>query len=137
MPRLSPPPSERIDLARTRKTATEIVRVLGGHKLSKGWMAHCPAHEDRTPSLSIDETRDGKILVHCHAGCTQNSVIDALKDSGLWSASEEHRPIAPVMAKPKPVLTVAQERTLTATYDYVDERGALLFQVLRYQPKNF
>ena len=41
-------------------------------------MAKCPTHEDRNPSLSIREA-DGKILLHCHAGCSQRDVIDALK----------------------------------------------------------
>jgi len=40
--------------------------------------ALCPAHADKNPSLSISE-RDGKILVHCHAGCSQEAVCAALK----------------------------------------------------------
>ena len=43
---------------------------------------HCPAHADKTPSLSLLE-RDGKILFHCFAGCTQDAVIRALKQKGL------------------------------------------------------
>ena len=46
-------------------------------------MARCPAHEDREPSLAIRET-DGKVLVHCHAGCDQRAVVDALRRKGLW-----------------------------------------------------
>jgi hypothetical protein len=42
-----------------------------------GWIACCPAHEDRKPSLSIRE-RNGKILLHCFAGCTVDSVCTAL-----------------------------------------------------------
>ena len=41
-------------------------------------MARCPAHDDHEPSLSITEAKDGKVLVHCHAGCDQRDVIDAL-----------------------------------------------------------
>jgi len=37
-------------------------------------VACCPAHDDSTPSLSITETRDGKLLWHCHAGCSQEAV---------------------------------------------------------------
>jgi hypothetical protein len=36
------------------------------------------------PSLSISDAPNGKILVHCHAGCDQHSVIAALKSLGLW-----------------------------------------------------
>jgi putative DNA primase/helicase len=54
-----------------------IAKALGGRKASSGWIARCPAHDDRKPSLSIGETKDGKILVHCHAGCDQDHVIAA------------------------------------------------------------
>lgn len=42
------------------------------------WLALCPAHDDRAPSLSIREAEDGRILLHCHAGCSAVEVIDAL-----------------------------------------------------------
>ena len=32
------------------------------------WMARCPSHEDKTPSLSIREGDDGRVLLHCFAG---------------------------------------------------------------------
>jgi energy-coupling factor transporter ATP-binding protein EcfA2/5S rRNA maturation endonuclease (ribonuclease M5) len=48
---------------------------------------HCPSHHDSDPSLSVTE-RDGRILVHCHAGCSQRQVIDALKRLGLWPTRE-------------------------------------------------
>ena len=41
------------------------------------YKAKCPAHEDNEPSLSIGE-RDGKILFHCHAGCSHENIIAAL-----------------------------------------------------------
>ena len=46
-------------------------------------LTHCPAHADDTPSLSVEE-RGGKILVHCHAGCSQDAVLAALRTRGLW-----------------------------------------------------
>ncbi|MEQ9190481.1 MAG: toprim domain-containing protein [Alphaproteobacteria bacterium] len=49
-----------------------------------GWIACCPAHDDTTPSLSIGLATDGKVLVHCHAGCSQQTVIDALRQLGCW-----------------------------------------------------
>ena len=42
------------------------------------WVARCPAHEDRTPSLSIREAEDGRILMHCFAGCRTSDVLQAL-----------------------------------------------------------
>jgi hypothetical protein len=48
------------------------------------WVARCPAHDDRSPSLSIREVDDGKVLIRCFAGCGAISVLDSL---GLeWSA---------------------------------------------------
>ncbi len=44
----------------------------------KGWQARCPAHDDRTPSLSIDAGDDGRALVNCHAGCSVDAVCGAL-----------------------------------------------------------
>jgi hypothetical protein len=43
-----------------------------------GFMARCPAHEDRTPSLSIKETDEGTVLVHCFAGCRPEEVAGAI-----------------------------------------------------------
>ena len=34
------------------------------------YMAQCPAHDDKSPSLRITEGQDGRILVHCYAGCS-------------------------------------------------------------------
>ena len=42
------------------------------------WLARCPAHADKSPSLSIKETSDGRVLVHCFAGCGALDVISAL-----------------------------------------------------------
>jgi hypothetical protein len=47
---------------------------------SRGYTCRCPAHDDKGPSLSISETNDGRILLHCFAGC---SVGDVLAASGL------------------------------------------------------
>ena len=64
--------------------AETIAKALGGHKTGSGWSAQCPAHDDQTPSLSINAGRNGKVLVHCHAGCKQRDVIAALRERGLW-----------------------------------------------------
>ena len=66
-------------------TAETIAKALGGRKAGGGWMARCPAHDDRKPSLSIRDADDGKVLVRCHAGCDQERVIAALRARGLWA----------------------------------------------------
>ena len=97
-------------------TAEDLLRGLGG----RNGMALCPAHEDRNPSLHITQQGD-RVLVKCFAGCTQEEVIEALKSRGLWSSAAE-----------KPEST-----RIVATYDYTDERGTLLYQVIRKEPKAF
>jgi hypothetical protein len=59
--------------------AETIARALGGRKAGDGWIARCPCHDDREPSLSIHHAADGKLLAHCHAGCEQGRVIAALR----------------------------------------------------------
>jgi hypothetical protein len=51
----------------------ERVRRSGG-----GWEARCPAHEDRSPSLSVRVGDDGRVLVYCHAGCRTEDVVAAI-----------------------------------------------------------
>ncbi len=41
------------------------------------WIAKCPAHPDKGPSLSVRELDDGRVLVHCFAGCDVHSVLSA------------------------------------------------------------
>jgi len=63
------------------------VRWHGDYKFT----ACCPAHDDRNPSLSVSDS-NGKILVKCWAGCSQESVIGAFRDMGLWhTASRQQR----------------------------------------------
>lgn len=70
-------------------TAETIVRALGAaRRTGNTWMVCCPAHSDGTPSLAIREGRDGKVLLKCHAGCTQWQVIGALKSRGIWMAGD-------------------------------------------------
>ena len=66
-------------------TAETIAKALGGRKAGGGWIARCPSHDDRKPSLSIRDADDGKVLVRCHAGCEQERVIATLRSRGLWT----------------------------------------------------
>lgn len=50
------------------------VKAAGASK----WKACCPAHDDRDPSLSIREADDGKVLLHCWAGCDTESIAAAI-----------------------------------------------------------
>jgi DNA primase len=58
------------------------------------YMARCPAHDDRSPSLSLRETDDGRILIHCYAGCGAAAVMESLGVS-LHDLMPESRGDAP------------------------------------------
>ena len=64
--------------------AADIIRLLGGRMHGSYGLACCPAHEDRSPSLSVSDGAGGRILVKCHGGCEQRQVIDALGRLGAW-----------------------------------------------------
>jgi hypothetical protein len=88
------------------------------------WSARCPAHDDRVASLSVGEGADRCALVRCHAGCATEEAIKpldlAMRD--LFPSGERaDRPT----------------RNVVATHDYVDEEGRLLFQTVRFSPKDF
>jgi len=54
-----------------------LQRFRGVRRNGSGWMAQCPAHADKNPSMSVSE-RNGRILIHCFAGCTTEAVCEAL-----------------------------------------------------------
>jgi putative DNA primase/helicase len=102
-----------------------LARLRSARQRGSKWTALCPAHEDREPSLSIT-AKNGKVLLHCHAGCPTEDVVAAL---GLSMADlfDEERPRS----------ESGQGREIVATYDYTDEAGRLLFEVVRFRPKGF
>ncbi|MCZ6834246.1 MAG: AAA family ATPase [Planctomycetota bacterium] len=78
----------------------------------KGWTACCPAHDDRTPSLSINEGDDGRVLVHCHAGCTSEAICSALgiEQADLFKHEFNSHATKPRSApKPSPIFNTADE----------------------------
>jgi putative DNA primase/helicase len=79
-------------------TAETIARALGGRRIGGTWLARCPAHDDRKPSLSIRHANDGKVLVHCHASCDQERVIAELRGLGLWPSDGPRAPSRKVRA---------------------------------------
>ena len=99
-----------------------LSRLQGVKRKGNGWMAKCPAHDDRTPSLSINEARGGKILLKCFAGCTLEAVCAALELTPADLFTDEAKPV---------------QRRIVATYPYHDKSGKLLFEVVRFEPKDF
>ncbi len=64
------------------------------------WMARCPAHDDRHPSLAIRELEDGRVLLHCFAACDTQTVLasvrltfdDLYPEKSLAYCKRERRP---------------------------------------------
>jgi putative DNA primase/helicase len=92
------------------------------------WSARCPSNYhtrgDRSPSLSIGQGGDGRVLVHCHAGCETVNVLAAvgLSLADLFVASNGH---------------TNGKAHIVATYDYLTANGDLAYWVHRYYPKDF
>lgn len=60
-------------------TAQDILSRLQGVRGGRGqWTARCPAYDDRQNSLSVSEGNDGRVLLHCHAGCDVDKITAAL-----------------------------------------------------------
>ena len=57
---------------------TILARLQGVRRNGARHTARCPAHKDRSPSLSIAEGRDGRVLLNCFAGCPPESIVQAL-----------------------------------------------------------
>lgn len=136
---MSPHPTPTPMLSTPFVTAPELAQRLGGIRRGGRWQAHCPAHEDTTPSLSLREGRDryGQpcTLLKCHAGCSLEALCTALgiTPRQLFAVSR-------IASSPATSPRHRAPDTLgdvVATYDYQAVNGTLLFQVVRYFPKTF
>lgn len=81
----------------------EKVRATGPNR----WSACCPAHKDKTPSLSITETSEGKILLKCFAECDVDQIVGSIgmelsdlfpPDTASYSGPKKVRLITPSQA---------------------------------------
>lgn len=66
-----------------------LTKVKGGRG---HWTACCPAHEDRSPSLAVTETDDGRILLKCFGGCSVQEIVGAIgmDMTDLFPDSNDH-----------------------------------------------
>ncbi len=69
--------------------AEALTKALGGRWSGSSGTARCPAHEDKTPSLSLRDGDVGRLLTCCHAGCSPEAVWAALQDRGLVSQPDD------------------------------------------------
>src|SRR5207253_4292901 len=100
-------------------------KTRGGRvrRSGKGWSCRCPAHDDRKNSLDVAEGAEGRVLLHCHAGCTYAQILAALglqeKDGFEGNGDGGDRARKPT------------------NYDYTDEQGNVLSRTVRSYPKAF
>ncbi|WP_239806578.1 DUF7146 domain-containing protein [Croceicoccus hydrothermalis] len=127
------------------ETARRICESRGGKWSGAKGMACCPAHDDRTPSLGVSLGR-GAILLHCFAGCDQESVLAGLAREGVpASALFSGDAIAPTIdanfaAKPSAVaLRIWRDAQLlrdSPAKAYLESRGILgASPALRFHPR--
>jgi len=130
-------------------------RGIEPRQSGSGWSCRCPAHDDRSPSLSINRGDDGRVLVHCHAGCRFTDITTALglmprdlfpanADVASSWAARRVKPRAVPKAPDSPSLAVTGSfatwmgalgipfRTPTATWLYRDASGHEVGAVARF-----
>jgi hypothetical protein len=108
------------------------------HTGSGRWIARCPAHEDKSPSLSIRALDDGRVLINCFAGCEPGDVLSAigLTMSDLFPERlREHSYAASHSSIPAADLLIALDHELTVSVlileDVVTRRTVNAGQVQR------
>lgn len=114
--------------SQTENPTKNILDKLHGVKeVNGGWQARCPAHDDEHSSLSINEGSKGECLLFCHAGCMAENILRSigLEMKHLYPGKQVSSNRSSGMGK------------IVATYQYADTEGNPLFQVLRYEPKDF
>ena len=110
-------------------SSPQVDKVLARlHKVKRsgsGWSAACPCRaDDENPSVSVGEGADGRALIHCHRGdgCDTEAICKAM---GL-----EIGDLFPPKVEEKKATGPGK---LEETYKYLDERGRLVMEVLRYR----
>jgi hypothetical protein len=124
-----------VSMPSTDPLALVLSRLGKAKRSGKGWSVHCPAHEDRTPSLSVSAGDDRRVLLKCHAGCTTDAIVRAI---GLELHDLHAEP--PISRTAPPPRTTASKQeadwALVATYPYVSADGHLLYEVQRKERPN-
>lgn len=120
--------------------------VRRGPKGAEGYYeACCPTHGDKKASLIIGPGDTG-VRVKCLAGCRTEDVLAAVGLTMRDLFYDHDRPSAPKAAAPKappppredkPKDDPAEKRRVERVYAYTDEQGKILFEVVRYVPKDF
>jgi hypothetical protein len=97
-----------------------LSRLEGVQKAGRGWISLCPAHQDRSPSLSITIADDGRILIHDFAGCDVTTIVAAigLHVSDLFERRATHGASPPERAALREFARQADWRAALAVLDF-------------------
>lgn len=92
------------------------------------YQCECPVHYDNKASLTLSE-KNGKILLHCHAGCATRDILEAVglsfRDLGELKQTSWRERLEKSKGKP-----------IEAVYDYRDEKGMYLYSKVRFEGKD-
>ncbi len=115
-------------------TPLELIlpKLKGVRRVGSGWMATCPAHEDKRPSLAINEAGDGRVLLKCFAGCGVDAICAALglrkaelfPEQGHGYARGMKRPVHPNAKPARKMYPTAREAVAELEWRN-DKRSAL------------
>ena len=98
-------------------TAAALAQRLDARSLSRDkWIARCPAHDDRRPSLAIADGRDGRVLLRCWAGCELDAILGAcsLRLTDLFADSGESKKVDAQIAESRRAFRKAPRATVEA-----------------------
>jgi len=109
-----------------------LARALGGEASGNKVLAPSPGHsaKDRSLSITVGPELPGGFVINSFSGhdwqqckdyVRQKAGLEPFKPNGQRRYNGAHQP----------------KRKIVATFDYTDERGALLYQVVKYDPKDF
>ena len=99
---------------------------------SSGWQALCPAHDDKTSSLSVDAGDKQAVVITCHAGCSYEEVIGALGlDAPQRHMNGRGRKTVEGNSKPAPSPQPLPEGPAVTSWVYTDADGDPLMAAVR------
>ena len=137
---------------RRKETVAQWVSALEGmgRKVEQRggyWMAQCPAHDDKSPSLQVKDRGDGTAAVECYAGCDFTAILRAVGFYGTnGHKTAENVPSAPPRGRERRAQEPPKPRRLPngkgdTPYVYHDSDGGIAFAVVRHdranRPKTF
>ena len=115
----------------TEFTQSEIaayysVRVPKLVQRGKEWRAGCPVHGGKDPNFAVSSVTG---MATCHSQCQRGFDIISLEmELTTASFSKAKESVYKIMGRPK---IPYEDREIEALYDYTDEKGTLVYQVVR------